>query len=155
MRVMELTEQELLFAKLRAQGLTKADAYEQAFPEETASKTRKAVVEAAGRVSRRGHVAAMVKDLFREARKSAIMSHCEYLDMLRDDYITAKKAKNWTAAASYARLIGQCIGALSETINLQDQRLSDEQLIDRLAGQDPKLAEILRSHLSSKQEFDA
>ena len=150
-KALELTREELEWCRLRARGYCQVEAYEQAFPGQ--SRERKSATEAASRVAKRPQVRSMLKQLFAEAKKLALLSHCEYLDGLIADHADAKAAGNWTATASFARLVGQCLGALSETLNIADARMSDEQLLDRLAGQDPILAEALRTRLKSRETF--
>jgi hypothetical protein len=150
-KIHELTPQELNFCRLRARGFNQRDAYREAF-----NKPRlkpESIVEAASRLADRPQVLAMLKDLFCEAKKSALLSHAEFLDRIMRDWEDARAAKNYTAAASFARLCGQCIGSLSETMRIEDGRLSDDQLIDKIAGEDPGLATALRTRLKSRDTF--
>jgi hypothetical protein len=151
--IAELTPQELTFCRLRAQGYDQTNAYRQAF-----NKPRmqaKSVTEAACRLAAKPQVHAMLRELFREAKKSTLLSHAEYLDSLRADHIAAKEAGNWTAAASFQRLIGQALGSLSDTLRVQDDRPDPEVLINRVAGTNPELAVMLRKVLGARAEFDA
>lgn len=150
--IAELTPQELTFCRLRAQGYDQTNAYRQAF-----SKPRvraKSVTEAASRLAAKPQVHAMLRDLFREAKKSTLLSHAEYLDSLRTDHADAKEAGNWTAAASFQRLIGQAIGSLEQNITV-NERAEPAELIKRIASDNPTLAEHLERLLSGRRDFDA
>jgi hypothetical protein len=151
--IAELTPQELTFCRLRAQGYDQTNAYRQAF-----NKPRmqaKSVTEAACRLAAQPQVHAMLRDLFREARKSQLLSHGQFLDGLMSDLAAARSDRNWTAASSFQRLIGQAIGSLSETLRVQDERPDPEVLINRLAGTNPEVAAMLRKVLGARAEFDA
>ena len=150
-KIAELTPNELKFCRLRAQGYDQTQAYRQAF-----NKPRmmaKSVTEAASRLAAKPQVLATMKDLFASARKSELLSHAEYLDNLKSDYAAAKEVGNWTAAASFARLIGQAIGSLSDTVVLEE-RMPPEILLARLEGiLDANAIEQLRRRLFAKDTF--
>jgi hypothetical protein len=97
----------------------------------------------------------MMRDLYREAKKSTILSHGEWLAMMIDAFHQSMAEGNKTAAASFGRLMGSGIGALNENLKITDSRLSNDQLLDRLAGQDPELAAMLRNRLQARDSFDA
>jgi hypothetical protein len=150
--IAELTPQELTFCRLRAQGYDQTNAYRQAF-----NKPRmqaKSVTEAACRLAAKPQVHAMLRDLFREARKSQLLSHGQFLDGLMSDLAAARSDRNWTAAASFQRLIGQAIGSLEQNITV-NERAEPAELIKRIAGDNPTLAEHLERLLSGRRDFDA
>ena len=150
-KIAELTPNEPKFCRLRAQGYDQTQAYRQAF-----NKPRmkaKSVTEAASRLAAKPQVLATMKDLFASARKSELLCHAEYLDNLKSDYVAAKEAVNWTAAASFARMIGQAIGSLSDTLVIED-RPDLEVLLKRLEGTlDANAIEQLRRRFSAKDTF--
>ena len=49
--------------------------------------------------------------------------------------------------------MGGGIGTLSETFNIGDQRLSNEQILDKLGVTDPVLAEVIRKHIGGRETF--
>ena len=96
---------------------------------------------------------AYLKSLFREAKKLDLISHAEYADNLMADHAAAKAADNWTAAASFQRLIGQAIGSLSDTVVLED-RMPPEVILARLEGiLDANAIAQLRRRLFAKDTF--
>ena len=98
---------------------------------------------------------AYLKALFREAKKLDLISHSEYVDSLLADHARAREAGNWTAAASFQRLIGQAIGSLSEHLRVEHELPSDEQLLAQIGNVDPVLKERLERLLGARKEFDA
>lgn len=96
---------------------------------------------------------AYLKSLFREAKKSDLLSHAAYLDRLMSDLAAARVDRNWTATASLQRLVGQCIGSLSDHLVIEDPRLTDEQLLERVGAVDPVLRERLERLLGAKATF--
>jgi hypothetical protein len=116
---------------------------------------QKSATELASRLAARPQVLAMMRDLYREAKKSTILSHGEWLAMMIDAFHQSMAEGNKTAAASFGRLMGQGIGSLNEVFRIEDQRMSNEQLLDRLAGQDTELAAMLRNRLQARDSFDA
>jgi len=111
--------------------------------------------EKASRIFARPQVQARVRDLLRATEKSDLMAHSEYLVSLQDDLRAAREAGNWTAAASFQRLIGQSIQALSDKITIGDDRESDTALVERLKLVDPQIAELAAKRLAAKSAFDA
>ena len=147
----ELSFEELEFCRLRSCGSNQSDAYREAFHKTRA--TQKSIVESASRLSRRPQVVSMMRELFATAKKSALLSAAGHLDSVLADLQAAREDRNWTAVSSLQRIAGACIGNLSETLNIGDQRMSDDQLIDRLAGDNPEAAEMLRKIVGGRATF--
>lgn len=148
-----LTPQEMCFARLRAQGLPPVDAYREAF-----NKTRlkrENCTEQAYRIQRKPQVATMVKTLLDSAEKSQILTYGRWLSMMVDAFHDSLEEGNRTAAASFGRLMGQGIGALQEKLAISDERLTEEQLLERLGSNDPVLAERVHRLVNAKRSFDA
>jgi hypothetical protein len=95
-----------------------------------------------------------MKALWRETSKQSLLSHAEYLQSLIDDRAKAELAENWTAVSSFQRLIGQAIGSLSEN-HVFTERPDTADLVKRIAGTDPGLAERLTRALDGRKDFDA
>ena len=149
----ELTPTERKFALLRMQGYSQTQAYRVAFNRmglEPSDASKRA-----SEVANRPRVVGYVKSLYREAKKLDLVSHAEYIGGLLDDLEHSRANDNWTAAASFQRLIGQAIGTLSETVKIDDERLTESQLLDRLGSNDPVLAERIKALTKAKQQFDA
>jgi hypothetical protein len=98
-------------------------------------------------------VVAYLKSLFCEARKADLLSHAEYLDRVKRDWEHAREVGNLTAAASFARLAGQAIGSLTDTIDVRETVDSDV-LIGKLEGiLDETALNALREQFNAKDTF--
>jgi len=149
----QLEPREERACRLRAQGYSKAEAVRIAYRVSRLSRQR--LHEKASRIFGRPQVQARVRDLLRATEKSDLLTHTEYLVSLQDDLSAAREAGNWTAAASFQRLIGQSIQALSDKIMIGDNRESDSAIIERLRQFDPQIADLAAKHLAAKSTFDA
>jgi phage terminase small subunit len=149
----ELTPQERRFAVLYTQGLSQTQAYREAFnrPRIKASTASARASEVANKPRVRGYV----KELFRALKKSDLMSQSEYLAQLFADRELCIEKDNMTAAMAANRLIGQALGTLSETMRIEDEKLTEAQLLERLGSNDPVLAERIKALTKAKQQFDA
>ena len=152
-RVIECSPQEALFCRLRAEGFNQTDAFRLAFNKPDMST--KTANQSASRVAQKPQVLLTIRELFMAAKKSHLLSHAEWLSMMIDAFHESMAEGNKTAAASFGRLMGSGIGALNENLKITDSRLSNDQLLDRLAGQDPTLAAMLRNRLQARDAFDA
>ena len=150
-KIYEVTEQEAEFCKLRSQGHYQSDAYRLAFDRPRMKQT--SIIEAASRLSKKPQCVAMMKELFVTVKKSVLLSAAAHLDSVLTDLQSARDAENWTAVSSLQRIAGQAIGNLSETINIGDDRMSDEQLLDRLAAGNPELAASLKRAIGGRETF--
>jgi len=152
-RIAELTPQEVNFCKLRAQGLDQTTAY--LLSHDKPDIKQKSATELASRLAAKPQVLAMMRELYRDAKKSHLLSHAEWLSMMIDAFHQSMTEGNKTAAASFGRLMGGGIGALSENIHLSNDRPDADALVNKIAGDDPKLAALLRKRLSARDTFDA
>lgn len=150
---MQINKKEMLFARLRTEGYSPVEAYRQAFNK--ANLKPENCTEQAYRIDKKPQVVTMVKELLVSAKKSHILSHGQWLVMMMDSFKTAMDEGNMTAASSFGRLMGQGIGTTSETLRIDDERLTDEQLIERLGQDNPQLAEMIRKVTGAKRTFDA
>jgi len=152
-KVDELTPEERRFCALRARGYSQTAAYREAYnrPRQNAHTAS----SHASNIARRPRVVAHLKALFCEAQKISLLSHAQFLDAVLSDWRAARQGGNWTAAASFERIAGQCIGTLSETIKLQEDRLTEEQLLERLGSSDPVLTERIQAIIAARRSFDA
>jgi len=148
-----LTPQERQFAVLRAQGYSQVQAYRVAFDKPRTKPS--ACCSHASQIANRPRVYAYMKALFREAKKLDIISQGEHLKQCIDNRDLALAAENLTAAASYDRLIAQITGNIENNLTINDQRMDDTELVKRLAGIDPDLAERIQRVIDGKREFDS
>jgi hypothetical protein len=147
-----LTPQESRAAALRAQGLSQADAYRQAFDVKRA--TQKTVIEKASRLFAKGNMKARVRDLLKAARVTDIESVGEAFDVMLSDMEAARNDGNHNATAQYTRIKMQVHGVLKDNVALTvEQRASDEELIRCASAGDPAVAAVLRKLLGAPDTF--
>ena len=147
-----LTIQEAQAAAFRAQGMSQSDAYRQAFNVTRAQP--KTVHEKASRLFARDKVKARVRELLRNARVQDIDSVGEAFDHLLRLIQKAETDGNLNAAAQLMRQRLQTHGMLRDTVVLtSESQLTDEQLIEKLAGDDPAKLAAARMLLGAGEGF--
>ncbi len=143
-----LTPQEAQACVYRAQGLSQSDAYRRAFNKPQAKP--KTINEKACRLFARPATQARVSELLRAAKVQDIISVGEWGQMVLEGVEKARAGDNMTAFFNGTRQLGQAVGALKDNIALTvEQRTSDADLIDQLAGDDPATAAALRQVLGA------
>ncbi len=148
-----LSPQESRAAVLRAQGLTQADAYRQAFGVKRAKQ--KSVIERASRVFAKDNMKSRVRELLKAARVEDIDSVGQAFDDLLRLLAKAETDGNWTAAANLMRQRLQAHGILRDRVAFTlEQQASDDDLIKSLAGDDPAKLAALRTILGAPNTFD-
>lgn len=149
----ELTTAELAFAKhIALGGMTQSDAYRRAFKVQRVKPENLHV--RACKLANHPQVKERIRELLRAASVNDLLSVPEYLKLVQSREQEATAEGNRTAAASYARLMGQTIAALSDKVQV-DSRDSDSSLVERLKLVDPQLAELAARRLQAKQSFDS
>ncbi len=148
----ELTPQEAQAAAYRAQGMSQSDAYRSAYNVKRAKP--KTVHEKASRLFARDKVKARVRELLRGAKIQDIDSVGQAFDHLLRLLEKAEADGNYNAAAQLMRQRLQTHGMLRDRIVLSaESQLSDEQLIERLAGGDPERLAAARLLLGVAEGF--
>ncbi len=147
-----LTVQETKAAAFRAQGMSQSDAYRQAFNIKRAKP--KTVHEKASRLFARPKVRARVDELLRMAKIEDIDSVGKAFDHLLRLLEKAEADGNYNAAAQLMRQRLQAHGMLRDKLVLSaESKLSDGQLIERLAGNDPEKIAAARLLLGAPSGF--
>lgn len=146
-----LNAKELAFCGYRLRGMSQTQAWREAFNRH--KDDANSASSLAAKVANKRRVWLHLNERFASAKKTALMSDSKYLDMLMNDRQAAIDATQWTAVMSANRLIGQAIGALSETLNVNDDRMTDEQLIERLGQSDPAVAEAIKRLVGGRETF--
>ncbi len=148
-----LTPQESQAAVLRATGMSQAAAWRQAFNRPRV-KPQTAWTEAS-KVFSRPNVSQRVDALLRAAKVEDLDSICQAVDDLLQLITKCVEEGNLTAAANLMRQRLQVHGALRDRLLITpEERASDADLIERLAGDDPAKAAALRQVLGAKEGFD-
>lgn len=148
----ELTPQEARAAVYRAQGMSQSDAYRRAYNVRRAQP--KTVHEKASRLFARDRVRARVRELLRQARVEDIDSVGEAFDHLLRLIQKAETDGNLNAAAQLMRQRLQAHGILRDRVVLSaESQLTDQQLIEKLAGGDPARIAAARVLLGAGDSF--
>jgi hypothetical protein len=150
----DLIPREAAFCTYIALGYEQSDAYRRAFKAKRLKgeivNNRASRLLAEQRIADR--VASCVADLKLEQLDSLGKCYSELIDSLAQ----CKLSKNWAAYFSGMRLRLQCMGMLKENIHLtSEQKLSDEQLLDRLGSKDPHAKAMIKAVLGSSDAYSA
>ena len=131
-----LTAKQEKFAKGIAAGLTQSDAYRAAY---SASRMQpEQVWQEASRLRRNRKVAHRIEELLRVARIEDLTSVGKELRRTMDLQQEALTDRNHAAVASFQRQLNGAVGLTDRRIVLSyESSLSDSELIERLAGDDP------------------
>ena len=141
----ELTPREAQAAAYRAQGMSQSDAYRKAYNCRRAQQ--KTIHEKASRLFARDRVRTRVRELLRQARVEDIDSIGQAFDHLLRLLGKAEDDGNYNAAAQLMRQRLQAHGILRDRVVLTaESRLTDAQLVERLAGEDPVRLAAARAH---------
>jgi hypothetical protein len=141
-----LTPQEARFAVYLSQGMTQTDAFRKAWPKTRAKPT--AIHEAASRMANKPYMRARIRELLKSMKASDLLSQGEWMEWVTGIAREAHAAKQYAAAGSLVRLLGQANGTLKEHgLGQSELGFSEENLIERLAGQNPELKRQLAALL--------
>ncbi len=148
-----LSPQEGRAAVLRAQGLSQADAYRQAFGVRRAKQ--KSVIERASRLFAKGNMKSRIRELLSASKLADLESLGEASQKLLEDIDAARERGNDNAVMGFTRIKMQMHGALKDAVSLSvEQRADDAELIERLSEGDPVKAAALRKILGAPNTFD-
>ena len=148
-----LSPQEAQACVYRATGLSQAEAWRQAFNRPRV-KPQTAWVEAS-KVFAKPNVCQRVDALLRAAKVEDLDSIGQAVDDLLQLITKCVEEGNLTAAANLMRQRLQVHGALRDRLLITpEERASDADLIERLAGDDPAKAAVLRQVLGAPDGFD-
>ncbi len=149
-----LTYIEAKAAALCAQGFSQSEAYRQATG--TTRAKPETVHKRASDMFKRAHVQGRVRELLRLAKVQDIESAGESYAKMLEDMEAARADQNHNAVMGYTRIKMQAHGMLRDNVSMtMESSLSDEDLIQRMAGDDPAKLAVLRTMLGAKDTFDA
>ncbi|MEE8099312.1 MAG: hypothetical protein V3T13_05205 [Hyphomicrobium sp.] len=104
---------------------------------------------------KRAHVRGRVRELLRLAKVQDIESAGESYAKMLEDMEAARADQNHNAVMGYTRIKMQAHGMLKDNVSMtMESSLSDEDLIQRMAGDDPVKLAALRTILGAPEGFD-
>ncbi len=149
-----LTANERRACELRSEGMTQVDAYCIAF--KVKPEQRKSAIEAACRIFGKTAMKARLRQLWTDKPLETIITPQEWIAQTLDLLLEAREAKNWAAVANLNRQLGQAIAALREGFGGVgiDAAERDRELIEALAGEDPKKRKAIELLMGKHEVFD-
>ena len=144
-----LTPQEGRYAAYLCQGMTQVDAFRRTWPKTRA--TAASIHERASRLANKPAIKARCREILAQMKLSDLDNAGQaYRDLLAA-LEQATASRNWTATAQLSRLRLDCLGMLrSSHAGPVDLGISDENLLQRLAGDDHELRKQLQRLLGSE-----
>jgi hypothetical protein len=141
-----LTPQEAKFCVYLAQGLTQADAFRKCWPKSRQANER--LYKSASELAAKPHIRGRIRELLKGMKASDLLSSAEWMQWVTEIAREAHAAKQYAAAGGLVRLLGQANGTLKEHgLGQSELGFSEENLIERLAGQNPELKRQLAALL--------
>jgi hypothetical protein len=141
-----LTLQEGKYALLRARGMSQRQAYNGAFPKSRASE--KSIDQMAYMLETRLEVRLRINELLQAAKATDLDSQGKAYSDLLTFIDMASSSKQLAALGTFQRLRMDHLGMLKSGVLDQSQLgFSEENLIERLAGQNPELKRQLAALL--------
>ena len=143
-----LTPAEGRFANYLCQGMSQRTAFRKAWPKSRAKPHQ--VDNKASALANRPEIKGRCREILGAMKVSDLDSApAAYQDLL-SALQAATDARNWTAVAQLSRLRLDVQGMLRSThAGMADRSLSDETLLDKLAGSNPELRKQLQQLLGS------
>lgn len=143
---------EIEFSSLIALGMNPSDAYKRAFRAKRV--TADVIAKRADRLCKEQRIIDRVAMCVAELKLEQIDSLGKAYRDLLDSLDKCLDAKNYAAYFSGMRLRLQCLGMLKDNINItSEQKMTDEQLLDRLGSKDPELKGKLRLVVGSGDAY--
>jgi hypothetical protein len=143
-----LTPNEARFAFYLCEGQSQKDAFKKAWPKSRA--TAASIHERASHLANSPAIKARCREILSQKKLSDLDNAPQAFKDLLSALQAATDARNWTAVAALSRLRLDCLGLLkSSHAGMADHGLSDEILLDKLAGSNPELRKQLKGLLGS------
>ncbi len=108
-----------------------------------------------GRLLRHVLVAERISQLQTEAATRAEIDVDGVISMLLESYQDAKGDRQHGPAIRAVELLGKTLGAFKDKIEFAERGVTDDDLIEGLAGGDLRKAEMLRAIVGASDTFDA
>jgi len=146
-----LTAKQARFVECIARGMLSKNAYSIDYDTDADDN---AVRADAAKLKRNPAVALALREVLRSRRLQDLDSMGELIADTKEDRLAAKESGAHAAVAAFDRMRGNWLGVEKTTIQFDAvQMLSDEELIHRLAGDDPERIEAARKLLGAPEGF--
>ena len=146
-----LTEKQAKFVHAIASGMLSKDAYRLAYDTEADDKS---VGVRAAELKRNSAVAVALKEILRSKRLQDLDSVGELMADTKQDQQNARERGADAAVAAFARMRGNWLNLERQSIVFAaESLLSDRELIDRLAGEDPERIAAAKTLLGAAEGF--
>ena len=143
-----LTPNEARFAFYLCEGQSQKDSFRRAWPKSRASAA--SIHERASHLANSPAIKARCREILSQKKLSDLDNAPQAFKDLLSAQEEAKAAKNWTAVARLSRLRLDVLGMLkSSHAGMADRSISDETLLDKLAGSNVELRKQLQQLLGS------
>lgn len=137
-----LTDKQAKFVRYMGEGMLGKDAYRAAY---NANGEDATALAQAYKLKRTPHIAMAIKETLRAKRLQDMDSVGELIADTKQDQENARERGSDAAVAAFARMRGNWLGVeRNQVVFAAESLLSDKELIDRLAGDDP--ARISAAH---------
>ncbi len=121
---------------------------------EQAGYSSRTATSQGGRLLRHVLVAERISQLQAEATKRAALDVDDVIDMLMDSYRDAKTANQHGPAVRCAELLGKHLAMFKDRLLFEEQGVSDDDLVESLAGGDEQKRAMLRAVIGPPDTFD-
>ena len=146
-----LTEKQATFVECIGRGMLAKDAYRMAYETEADDK---AVSAEAAKLKRHPGIALALKELLRSRRLQDIDNIGQVISDTLEDQDAARQRGADAAVATFARMRGNWQGIERQNFVFgAESLLSDRELIDRLAGEDPERIAAAMTLLGAAEGF--
>ncbi len=146
-----LTEKQAKFVEGIGRGMLAKDAYRMAYDTEADDKAASAE---AAKLKRHPGIAIALRELLRTKRVQDVDSVGQVITDTLDDQQAAREAGAYASVAAFARMRGNWQGIERQGIVFAaESLLTDRELIDRLAGDDPERIAAAKTLLGVAEGF--
>lgn len=153
-KTVELTPKQAKFVACMAKGMIARDAYRQAYDVAPGTED-KCIAADAAQLKRRPNISLALREALRAARAQDIDSAGEIIADTKEAIQRASDAGQMAAVMSGLRLRGNWAGIEKQTITLRPENLlSDQDLVERLAGEDERRIAAAKVLLGTPDSFE-
>ena len=120
----------------------------------TGGYSNKTAPSQGARLLKNGHVIAKITQLQAEASNRAAIEVDDVIDMLLAAHTDAKAAGQFGPSVRAVELLGKHLAMFKDRIEFEERGVSDEDLVETLAGGDEQKRAMLRAVIGPPDTFD-